>query len=147
VDIAVPSDPRANVAALLAAGEGSQLEYKRQLPADAGQKRGKFKPVAPFATGDGGIMVFGIDPDELTVTGLNGEDPKSSGTACMAWCTAPWSRRRTLQSKTTRWTGRPSWCSTWHPDPRPPIRIAVDKGSRDKPEFYVRRGSSTYPAR
>ncbi len=78
-----------------------------------------FKTVAAFATGDGGIMVFGIDPDELTVTGLDGEDPKSSGTACMTWCTAPWSRRRTSQSKTTRWTGRPSWCSTWHPDPRP----------------------------
>jgi hypothetical protein len=82
-------------------------------------RSGMFKSVAAFATGDGGIMVFGIDPDELTVTGLDGEDPKSSGTACMAWCTAPWSRRRTSQSKTTRWTGRPSWCSTWHPDPRP----------------------------
>jgi predicted HTH transcriptional regulator len=35
-----------------------------------------FKTVAAFATGDGGIMVFGIDPDELTVTGLDGEDPK-----------------------------------------------------------------------
>jgi len=45
-------------------------------PADAGQKRGMFKTVAAFATGDGGIMVFGIDPDELTVTGLDGEDPK-----------------------------------------------------------------------
>jgi hypothetical protein len=105
-----------------------------------------FKTVAAFATGDGGIMVFGIDPDELTVTGLDGEDPKSSGTACMAWCTAPWSRRRTSQSKTTRWTGRPSWCSTWHPDPRPHTGSPRTKAPGDKPEFYVRRGSSTYPA-
>ena len=29
---------------------------------------------------------------------------------------------------------------------RAPNGIAADKGSRDKPEFYVRRGSSTYPA-
>ena len=28
----------------------------------------------------------------------------------------------------------------------PPYGIAADKGSRDKPEFYVRRGSSAYPA-
>jgi len=76
VDLAVPSDPQANVEALLPAGEGPQLEYKRQLPADAGQKRAMFKTVAAFATGDGGTMVFGIDPDELTVTGLDGEDPK-----------------------------------------------------------------------
>jgi predicted HTH transcriptional regulator len=34
------------------------------------------KTVAAFAIGDGGTMVFGIDPDELTVPGLNGEDPK-----------------------------------------------------------------------
>ena len=38
-----------------------------------------FKTVAAFATGDGGILVFGSDPDELTVTGLDGEDPKSPG--------------------------------------------------------------------
>ncbi len=31
-----------------------------------------FKTVAAFATGDGGTMVFGIDPDELTVTGPGG---------------------------------------------------------------------------
>ena len=30
-----------------------------------------FKTVAAFSTGDGGTMVFGIDPDELTVTGLH----------------------------------------------------------------------------
>jgi len=32
------------------------------------------------------------------------------------------------------------------PGPVPPYGIAADKGARDKPEFYVRRGSSTYPA-
>jgi hypothetical protein len=32
------------------------------------------------------------------------------------------------------------------PGPAPPYGIAADKGSRDKPEFDVRRGSSTYPA-
>jgi hypothetical protein len=52
VDIAVPSDPRANVAALLAAGEGPQLEYKRQLPADAGRSGGCSRPSRrlPLAT-------------------------------------------------------------------------------------------------
>ena len=32
------------------------------------------------------------------------------------------------------------------PGSAPPYGIAADKGFRDKPEFYVRRGSSTYPA-
>jgi len=57
---------------------------------------------------DGATMVFGMDPDELTVTGLDGEDRKGSETVGMTWCTGPWSRRRTSQSKTIRWTGRRS---------------------------------------
>ena len=32
------------------------------------------------------------------------------------------------------------------PGPAPPYGSPRTKGSRDKPEFYVRRGSSTYPA-
>ena len=104
-----------------------------------------FKTVAAFATGDGGTIVFGIDPDELTVTGLDGEDPKSSGTACTTWCTAPWSHpgRHSRRPPGGRKDdpGAPRGART-----RAPYGIAADKGSRDKPEFYVRRGSSTYPA-
>ena len=103
------------------------------------------KTVAAFAAGDGGIMVFGIDPDELTVTGLDGEDPK---------------RLRDRLHGLVHRTVVPSPDVTvedhqvdgetilvLHVAPtRAPIRIAADKGSRDKPEFCVRRGSSTYPA-
>lgn len=68
--------PQTNVEALLAAGEGPVVEFKRQLPESAEQKRKVLKTVAAFATGDGGTVVFGMDPDELTVTGLSAGDPK-----------------------------------------------------------------------
>jgi Putative DNA-binding domain len=93
VEFDLPVDPQASVEALLAAGEGPQTEYKRQLPDTADQKRRMLKTAAAFATQDGGTMVFGMDPDDLTVTGLGGQDPKNCATACTHWCTAPSSRR------------------------------------------------------
>jgi len=146
VDIPVPSDPQANMEALLAAGEGPQLEYKRQLPADAGQKRRMFKTVAAFSTGDGGTMVFGIDPDELTVTGLDGEDPKKLRDRLydLVHRTVVPSPDVTVEDHQV--DGKTILVLHVAPGPVPPYGIAADKGSRDKPEFYVRRGSSTYPA-
>lgn len=134
------------MAALLAAGEGPQLEYKRQLPADAGQKRGMFKTVAAFATGDGGIMAFGMDPDELTVTGLDGGDPKMLRDCLydLVYRTVVPSPDVTVEAHQA--DGKTILALHVAPGPVPPYAIAADKGSRDKPEFYVRRGSSTYPA-
>jgi hypothetical protein len=50
-------------------GRGPQVEYKQRLPETSEQKRKVLKTVAAFVTGDEGILVFGMDPDELTVAG------------------------------------------------------------------------------
>ena len=145
VEFEMASDPQADVEALLAAGEGPQVEYKRQLPETAEQKRKVFKTLAAFSTGNGGALVFGMDPDELTVTGLDGD-------------------ARKLRDHVYDLIGQivippPAVTITHHqvgektilvlgvePGPLPPYGIAVDKGSRTKPEYYIRRGASTYPA-
>ena len=146
VEFDLPSEPQANLEALLAAGEGPVVEFKRQLPESAEQKRKVLKTVAAFATGDGGTVVFGMDPDELTVTGLGAEDPRRL--------------RDRLHDLVNRIVIPPPPVAVAHymvdgkailllavePGPLPPYGIAVDKGSRDKPEYYVRRGASTYPA-
>jgi hypothetical protein len=116
VNIDVPSDPQANLEALLAAGEGPQLEYKRQLPADTAHKRGMFKTVAAFAIGDGGTMVFGIDPDELTVTGLDSEDPKELRDHLYDLVHRTVIPSPDVTVEGTRWMERRSWCSMWHQD-------------------------------
>jgi hypothetical protein len=90
VEFDMPVDLQANVEALLAAGEGPQVEYKRQLPERAEQKRKMLKTAAAFATFDGGTLAFGMDPDELTVAGLGDEDPKELRDHLYDWCTAPW---------------------------------------------------------
>lgn len=66
VTIEQPAEPQANIEALIASGEGPQLEFKEQLPSGP-QDRQKLKTVAAFATGRGGSMVFGVNRDEMTV--------------------------------------------------------------------------------
>lgn len=70
VEIEVPIDSQVSVEALIAAGEGPRVEFKRELV-----ERRKLKTATAFATGDGGTMVFGIDRDEMTVIGLDDQEP------------------------------------------------------------------------
>jgi hypothetical protein len=75
VDIEVTDDPESVIGALLAAGEGTSTEFKRQLPADTDEsKRKVFKTVAAFANGHGGNLVFGVESDEATVCGVEDGD-------------------------------------------------------------------------
>jgi hypothetical protein len=74
----LPDDPESRVLALLAQGEGPRVEFKRQLPGDTNDLRRKvLKTVAAFANGTGGDIVFGIDPDELTLLGIDNADETS----------------------------------------------------------------------
>ena len=146
VEFDLPVDPQASVEALLAAGEGPQLEYKRQLPDTAEQKRKMLKTAAAFATQDGGTMVFGMDPDELTVTGLSGQDPKKLRDRLYALVHGTIVPPPGVTVTDCQIDGKTILVLDVPPGPEPPYGLAVDKGSRDKPEFYTRRGSSTYPA-
>jgi hypothetical protein len=70
IEVEVPDDPESVIGALLAAGEGSSTEFKRQLPGDNDEsKRKVFKTAAAFANGNGG-NVFGVESDEATVCGV-----------------------------------------------------------------------------
>ncbi len=71
VDIELPVDPEGRARALIAQGEGPRVEFKRNLPdTGSGAPRNVMKTVAAFASGDGGELLFGIEPDEVTVVGL-----------------------------------------------------------------------------
>lgn len=146
VEFDMPVDPQANVEALLAAGEGPQVEYKRQLPENAEQKRKMLKTAAAFATFDGGTMVFGMDPDEVTVVGLGDDDPKKLRDHLYDLVHRIIVPAPTVTVTEYQVEGKTILVMEVAPGPQPPYGLAVDKGSRDKPEFYVRRGSSTYPA-
>ena len=144
VEIEAPVDPQANVEALIAMGEGPQVEFKEMLPTSS--TRRTLKTVAAFASGDGGTVVFGINRDEVTVTGLGSEDPtklRDQLTNMVRATIIPMPqvhpRAYTVQDKTIL-------VLEVAPGPSTPYGLIADGSSRDKPEYYVRRGASTYPA-
>jgi hypothetical protein len=144
VEIEVPDDPDTELSALLSAGEGQRVEYKRQLPGkEADSKRKVLKTVAAFANGQGGTIVFGMDPDELTVTGISEDykDVRDRLGQLIRGNVVPPAPSYEIRRATA--------------DHRQLILLEVQPSSgqpyglqfQDRPvEFYVRRGSSTYPA-
>ncbi len=86
-----------------------------------------------------------MDPDEVTVVGLDGDpaalrDQLGNMLRARVIPTPPFEvSYHALDDGTVlvlRVTAGPS----------PPYGISVDKGSQDKPEYYVRRGASTFHA-
>jgi hypothetical protein len=144
VQIEVPQEPQAVIEAIIYSGEGPQVEFKRCLPWQGEtQPRRPLKTIVAFANGDGGTLVYGVDRDEMTVVGLEVDDPTLS-------------RDRLGQMICSQVTPKPQFQSDYYTigdktvlavrveaGTSPPYGLTPDSGSRDKPEFYVRRGANT----
>jgi hypothetical protein len=61
-DVDVEIDATTRVAVLISNGEGSTVEFKRQLP-EKGDRIGPMKTIAAFANGAGGTMLIGVADD------------------------------------------------------------------------------------
>jgi hypothetical protein len=147
VNVERPSaDQQAIIEAIVYGGEGPAVEFKGSLPDPKSKSPNPWKTIAAFATGAGGVLVFGIDRDELTVLGLGGADMRTE-------------RDHLGQMIRARVVPTPDFEITPHvvagkdvlvleiqSGASPPYAVIVDGDSRDKPQFYVRRGASTYPA-
>jgi len=135
-------DPEGEISALVNQGEGEQLEYKVKLPDTRDEKRTTFKTVAAFANGEGGTVLFGVSDGE-GVAGLPGRLPE---------------QRRRLTDMLH---------ALIHPQPHFRIadysiggknllvlRVPPNNGQifaltldAERPEYYVRRDGTTFPAR
>ena len=132
--------PEAELAVLIGGGEGQHVEFKREVPKEDKSRRTVAKTVAAFASGEGGTLLFGVDDDAQAV----GVDPDTLDPQALAIENlvhnsihpVPKFRTRTAQldGKTLLLVEVPGE-GRWH---------AVNF---TKPEFYVRRGGSTMPAR
>ena len=144
IDERESEDPEADVGALIAQGEGEYLEFKVQLPASKSieERRNVLKTVTAFAVGRGGTILFGVQDKTGIVIGLDG-----SGDSLQR-------RFHDLMRHKIR------------PNPRVKTRI-IQLGGKlllivevlpsvgklhalmlnpDVPEYYVRRGSTTFHA-
>ncbi len=147
MEIEVPEDPDAEIQALLAQGEGQQIEFKRQLPEDsADSKRTMFKTVAAFANGDGGSIVFGVEKDEATVCGLDGIDPLKARDRLTQLVRAIVTPAPPVEVRQYDVVGKMLLVLYVERGSDPPYGITLP-GKKDKPvEFYVRRDATTFPA-
>jgi len=68
-------EPADELAALMSGGEGLTTEFKRQLPDNRDSRRKVARTVAAFANGIGGVILFGVDRDEFTLVGVDGQFP------------------------------------------------------------------------
>jgi hypothetical protein len=133
--------PGAHVGVLIAGGEGPYTEFKRKVP-EGEERRNMLKTVAAFATGDGGTIVVGVE-DDTQVIGVEPTTLDAQTRALqdmirnMIVPAPPFAvRSAELSGKTVLLVevsggGASPWYAYKH----------------DKPEFYLRRGASTVPAR
>lgn len=143
VEFETTHDPEAEIGSLISGGEGPRTEFKSALPEKTTESMRKvLKTVAAFANAQGGSVVFGMDPDEVTPVGIDGD----------------LNHARDRLTNLIRRHVEPSpliWFRSYDVQGHSFLVLDIDAGSRppygltfqDNPiEFYIRRGANTYPA-
>ena len=132
-----------DLAALIAQGENQHVEFKGALPTNtAASRRTALKTIVAFANGDGGVMLYGVS-DDGTVPGLVDADARTVDgfLDVLRASTAPMPECR---------------CSLQQHDDKTVlvVDVAGNTGTihaltaeANKPEFFVRRGATTFLAR
>lgn len=137
-------EPAVSLAALISQGETLTTEFKSQLPSgsSADARRTALKDVIGFANGRGGSILYGVT-DDGEVVGLQGE--ASSFVDSFSNVLRAFSSPMPV-----------CHCAITVVDGKSVLVVEVEGNSgtihaltveREKPEFYVRRGATTFPAR
>jgi hypothetical protein len=138
-----PTEPSADLEAMIALGENQHVEFKQQLPDNsAGSRRTVFKTVTAFANGGGGSMLFGVSDDGDVVGVAEGKgDPTDRFFNMLRASTSPTSPCHAHEQVLN---GRLILVVEVEPNSGAIYSLTVDSG---KPEFFVRRGATTFHAR
>ncbi len=121
-------------------GEGEGLEFKEQTPSDKDKDR-MLKTVAAFANGNGGVILFGIEDGTGALKGLQ-VDPAEETDRITNMIRTVLVPQPTFKILSARVEGKLVMSLTVEGGNNPPYGIHPEK-----PEYYVRRGSTTFPAR
>lgn len=131
------------IGAVVAAGEGPAVEFKREPPGPGEARRRVARTVAAFANGAGGTVLFGIE-DDGTSSGLT---PADASQPTLDGITN-WIRNLVVPV--------PEFTVTAHEAPTGTgkvIALTVTAGALppygvepSNPRYYIRRGATTFPA-
>lgn len=138
-----PTQPEADLEAMIAQGEGQHVEFKLKLPDNTqSSRRTVFKTITAFANGLGGSVLFGIT-DGGEVVGLADEDANLIDRFH--------NMLRSSTSPTPPCHAYEQWLGDKHVLV---VEVEANTGTifsvtieADRPEFYVRRGATTFHAR
>jgi hypothetical protein len=131
--------PGAEVGVLIAGGESQYVEFKREVPTGESRKK-MLKTVAAFASGEGGTVLVGVEDDTRVV----GVDPRALD---------PQMRALHSMIRDSIDPEPPYVVRAVEVDGKTVLLVEVSAGNGwyavnpAKPEFYLRRGGSTVPAR
>jgi hypothetical protein len=123
---------------LIAQGEGPTIEFKRRISDDGGTA---IKTIAAFANSEGGVILLGVDDKSNEIVGIpeSVDRTKNSVTDLI--------RRKVIPEPHIRFEHAIF-------DTKTVVAVYIEKGGSppyginpEKPEFYVRRGASTFPAK
>ncbi len=139
-----PPDLRTRIQELIAQGEGPTTEFKQEIP----NKNDKMlKTVAAFANGGGGVILIGVKDKTGDIVGIgdaNIHEVKDQITNMIRNTVYP---EPHIRMEHCNMDGEQS-------DGRRVIAVYVDSGivlpyclHQNKPEYYIRRGATTFPAR
>ncbi len=146
VEIVVPSEPVAELEALIYQGEGSRVEFKGKLPASDSEKRNVLKAVVAFANTDGGTIVFGVDSDETTITGLGTVDALRARDDLIRLIRDGLTGSPPVTGPAEHMVGgKLLLVLTVEPGSDVPYGMTFHRG--DRAEYSVRRGANNFPAR
>lgn len=133
-----PPDLQTQIQELIAQGEGPTIEFKRHISDDGGTA---IKTVAAFANGEGGVILLGVDDKSNEIVGIAESLSQTKRSV------ADLIRRKVVPEPHFRFEQADFGGKTV-------VAIYVEKGNSapyginpEKPEFYVRRGASTFPAK
>lgn len=146
VEIEEPVDPSTKIEALLSVGEGPQVEYKEKL-VKSGDDRRNLKTIPAFANENGGTIVFGMHQDELTRVGVEDGDRIQQRDQLVNLIRAAVEPTPKVNVSAHVLDDKTFFIVEVAPGLSPPYGLILSGSARDKPEYYVRRGASTYPAR
>lgn len=143
-------DRVAEVTALASQGEGQRMEYKEALPPPGGgksraereAKRTALKDIVAFANGGGGTVLYGVT-DQGEIVGVDGPAGKARDRL------SEFVRSRVFPSPPHAISpkdvdGKLVLVLEVEPNERTLYSLLIDS---NKPEYYIRRDGTTYPAR
>lgn len=145
VDFVYPEDPEADLTALIAQGEGDHIEFKSQMPANStkDEKRRMLKTVVAFAMGGGGTIIFGVEDRTGEILGvLDESDALERRFASLVRSLVRPTPK--FKAKCEMLGAKKVMVATVESSRGELISLAMDA---DKPEYYVRRGATTFYAR